>query len=125
MGLDGLGKFSSEDHDFESLEVSEVLSKFLFLDSLSFSTLEEEIRSLLELGYKGFDVRVFGEVFKDVLSGLNSFDRDNLSLDSSIRSVNNDLLGVYEVSDNGKFLRVRTIVEIYNSSNLNEYLRIH
>jgi hypothetical protein len=63
LGLDGLGKFSSEDHYFESLEVSEVLSKFLFLDSLSFSTLEEEIRSLLELGNKSLDVRVFGEVF--------------------------------------------------------------
>ena len=101
IGLDGLGKFSSEDHDFESLEVSEVLSKFLFLDSLSFSTLEEEIRSLLELGYKGLDVRVFGEVFKDVLGGFHSLDRDNLSLDSGIWGVNNYLLGVDEVSDYG------------------------
>ncbi len=80
MGFDGLGEFSSEDHDFESVEVSEVLSELLLFNHLSFSALREEFAGLVELGLESFDVRVFGESLQDVLGWLDSLDGDNLSL---------------------------------------------
>jgi hypothetical protein len=80
LGFDGLGEFSSEDHDFESVEVSEVLSELLLFNHLSFSALREEFAGLVELGLESFDVRVFGESLQDVLGWLDSLDGDNLSL---------------------------------------------
>jgi hypothetical protein len=80
LGSDGLGEFSSEDHDFESVEVSEVLSELLLFNHLSLSGFGEELGGLVEFGLESFDVRVLGESLQDVLGWLDSLDGDNLSL---------------------------------------------
>jgi hypothetical protein len=80
LGSDGLGEFSSEDHDFESVEVGEVLSELLLFNHLSLSAFGEEFGGLVEFGLESFDVRVLGESLQGVLGWLDSLDGDNLSL---------------------------------------------
>lgn len=80
MGSDSFGEFSSENHDFESVEVGEVLSELLLLNHLSLSTVGEKLTGLVEFGLESFDVRVLGESLQDVLGWLDSLDGDNLSL---------------------------------------------
>ena len=45
-GSDCLGEFSSENHNLESVEIGEVLSKSLLLESLATSVLREFLKSL-------------------------------------------------------------------------------
>ena len=77
------------------------------------------------MALKGFDVTFISEVLKDVSGWLDSLDRDDLSLDGSLWSVDDDFLGVDEVSDDGEFLRFFSVVDIDDSSDLNEDFRIH
>jgi hypothetical protein len=57
-----------------------------------------------KFGGEGLDVRILGEILKDIFGRLDSLDRNDLSLDDSVGGINNDFFGVDEVSYDGEFL---------------------
>ena len=125
LGSDGLGEFSPEDHDFEPVEVTEVFSQLLFPNGFSPSGLEEELRGLEEFWLESLDVAVIGESLEDVSGGLDSLDGNDLSEDWAVWAVDDDFFGVDEVSDDCELLGVGSVVDIDDSSDLNEDFGIH